>query len=142
MPWARSSAGPLRVLWVATLLLAFVYAHVVSADGVAAHLGPRVIAPAATADHRHAVDETSVDDALVHGKPTEHPDGGHGPSHPAQDCVPGPPEHGPALDAPAACGLAVEHLSPVQGLGAIVVADAASAELLPASATRATVLRI
>lgn len=142
MPWTRSSAGPLRVLWVAVLLLAFVYAHVVSADCVAAHLGPKVTAHTAAAEHRHAVDDTAVDDAESHGKPMEHPDGGHGPSHPAQDCVPGPPQQGPALDAPAARALVVEHLSPMQGLGAIVVGDAASAELLPASATRATVLRI
>ncbi|GHB30504.1 hypothetical protein [Streptomyces chryseus] len=38
MSRARSSAGPLRMLWVAIALFAFLYAHGVSTEGVTGHL--------------------------------------------------------------------------------------------------------
>ncbi|MCX4825235.1 hypothetical protein OG883_36335 [Streptomyces sp. NBC_01142] len=130
---ARSSAGPLRVLWVAMTLFAFVYAHGVSIDGVTGHLDANVAAPAAAALHVGAA---------VQDEPVDHHGGGHGPSHPAQECVPGQPQHTPAPDAPSVCALVGEDTSSTQRPALVAFGDVASAKHLPSTSIRATVLQI
>ncbi|MGW3623673.1 hypothetical protein [Streptomyces sp. NPDC000880] len=130
MSRARSSAGPLHVLWVAMTLFAFVYAHGVSAEGVTGHL--HASATAVDAFHGHAVEDA----------PVEHHGGGHGPSHPAHECVPGQPQETPALDAPGACALVEEGTSPAPRPALVAFGEVASAKQLPSTSIRATVLQI
>lgn len=132
MSRARSSAGPLRVLWVAMMLFAFVYAHGVSIEGVTGHLDAGATAPAAAAIHDHVVEDAPVD----------HHGGEHPPSHPAQECVPGQPQQTPALDAPGACALVEEGASPSLRPALVAFGDVASAKQLPSTSIRATVLQI
>jgi hypothetical protein len=132
MSRARPSAGPLRVLWVALTLFAFVYAHGVSTEGVTGHLDASTTAPTTAAIHDHAVEDAPVD---------HHGGGGHGPSHPAQECVPGQPQQTPALDAPSVCALVEQDtLSPRPVL--VPFGDVASAKQLASTSIRATVLQI
>ncbi|NUK13651.1 hypothetical protein HRW18_38095 [Streptomyces lunaelactis] len=132
MSRARSSAGPLRMLWVAMMLFAFVYAHGVSAEGVIGHLDASATVHTAAAIDGHAVEDVPVD----------HHGGGHGPSHPAQECVTGQPQQTPALDAPSACALVEEGISPSGPPAAVAFGDVASAKQLPSTSIRATVLQV
>ncbi|MBT2492854.1 hypothetical protein J7E96_30960 [Streptomyces sp. ISL-96] len=139
MSRARSSAGPLRVLWVAMTLFAFVYAHAVSTEGVTSHLDATATAtataPAAVVLHGHAVEEPPVD----------HHGGGHDPSHLvhlAQECVPGQPQQTPALDAPGLCAVAEQGSSPSPRPVLVAFGDVAAAKQLPSTSIRATVLQI
>lgn len=87
----RTSTGPLRVLWLAALLLSLAYTHGASAESAETH------ATAATAQvHSHAQVEQdpaskAVDDSERHGD--------EGSSHPAEGCVAGQPPQGPDLTA-------------------------------------------
>ncbi|MET9514347.1 hypothetical protein [Streptomyces sp. NPDC002994] len=133
MSRARSSAGQLRVLWVAMTLFAFVYAHGVSAEAVTGHLDASAAAPAVAALHDHAVENAPVD----------HPGGGqHLPSHPAQECVPGQPQQTPALDAPGLCALVEQDPNDLPPSVLVAFGDVASAKQLPSTSIRATVLQI
>ncbi|MFD7446707.1 hypothetical protein [Streptomyces sp. NPDC059909] len=132
MSRARSSAGPLRMLWVAMLLFAFVYAHGVSAEAVTAHLAAgATVSTAASADGR-----------AVEDMPVDHHGGGHGPSPQAEECMPGQPQESPALDAPGACALVDADTSPSVPPAPVAFGDVASAKQLPSSSIRATVLQI
>ncbi|MBT2510513.1 hypothetical protein J7I98_32640 [Streptomyces sp. ISL-98] len=132
MSRARSSAGPLRVLWVALALFAFVYAHGVSTEGVTGHLGVGTPTHAAAAVHGHTVQD----------EPVDHHGGGHGPSHPAEECVPGQPQQTPALDAPGVCALIEEDTAASQLPPLVAFGDVAAAKQLPSTSIRATVLQI
>ncbi|ORT55618.1 hypothetical protein [Streptomyces sp. CB03238] len=130
MPRARSSARPLRMLWVALSLFAFVYAHGVNAEGTAAHLD--LTATAAAPLHDHPDEEP----------PADHHQGHHGPSHAAQECVPGQPQQTPALDAPGACAVSGEGAPAAPRPALVSFGDVASAKHLPSRSMRATVLQI
>lgn len=133
MSRARSSAGPLRMLWVAIALFAFVYAHGVSTEAVAGHLDASAAAPAVVAVHEHAVENA----------PLDHPGGGeHGLSHPAQECVPGQPQQTPALDAPGLCALVEQDSYALPQPVLVAFGDVVSAKQLPSTSIRATVLQI
>lgn len=133
MSRARSSAGPLRMLWVALTLFAFVYAHGVSTEGTTGHLDTSPsVTTAAVALHGHVVQDPPVD----------HHEGEHGPSHPAHECVPGQPQQTPALDAPAVCALAGEGVPPAPRAAPVAFGEVAAAKQLPSTSIRATVLQI
>ncbi|WP_307659849.1 hypothetical protein [Streptomyces sp. V1I1] len=114
------------------MLFAFVYTHGVSAEGVAGHLDASAIVPAVA-----AIDGQAVEDV-----PLDHHGGGHGPSHPDQECVPGQPQQTPALDAPSACALVEEGTSPSGPPAAVAFGDVASAKQLLSTSIRATVLQV
>ncbi|MDQ0948562.1 hypothetical protein QFZ24_002485 [Streptomyces phaeochromogenes] len=99
-PQTRSWAGLLHLFGLATMLFGLVYAHSVSTESVASHVAPAAAtatqggsgqAEAATADAEPVFLETP---SGSHGD-------GHETSHPAQECVPGQPQHGVSLDAPS-----------------------------------------
>lgn len=133
---ARSTAGPLRMLWVALALFAFVYAHGVSAEGTTAHLDPTTVTTTTATPtahlHRHS----------VQNPPGEHHQGHHGPSHMAQECVPGQPQQPPTPGAPHACALSGDGAPTALRPAALAFGDVASAAPPPSPPTRATVLRI
>ncbi|MEV6957094.1 hypothetical protein [Streptomyces sp. NPDC051183] len=95
-------AGPLRVLWLAALLFAFLYTHAAGADSASAHVtGGAVtvphLAPADTSDaHDH--------DAQQHDR-RDDDGGGGGHSHPAEACASGHPQQGCDLPHPTATTL-------------------------------------
>lgn len=130
--WARSSAGPLRLLWVAMTLFAFVYAHGVSMEGVSGHLDASASASVAVETHRTAPGTT----------PLQHHGGEHGPDHVAQECVPGQPQQAPVLDAPVASALLAEAAPLVSRPASCGFGDTASARPLPSATIRATILQI
>lgn len=135
MPRPRSSAGPLRMLWVALTLFAFVYAHGVSAEGTTAHFDPTAVTTTVTRaafPHDHAVQDP----------PAGHHEGDHGPSHAAQECVPGQPQQPPALDAPTARVLSGEGACTALSPAPEPFGDVASAKQSPGASIRATVLQI
>ncbi|WP_073756181.1 hypothetical protein [Streptomyces sp. CB03234] len=129
MPRARSSA---RMLWVALTLFAFVYAHGASAEGTAAHLDLTATVTAAASLHDHTDEEP----------PADHHQGDHGPSHAAQECVPGQPQQTPALDAPGACAVSGAGAPAAPRTALVSYGDVASAKHLPSRSMRATVLQI
>lgn len=128
MQRARSSAGPLRLVWVAITLFAFVYAHGVSMEGISGHVDRAAVSASAGNDRQAA-----------HQEPMDHHGGRHS-SHAAQECVPGQPEQTPVPAAPSACAL-IEQGTPDPGRSGDF-GDAASARPLPSTAIRATVLQI
>ncbi|MFH9745155.1 hypothetical protein ACH4MN_11995 [Streptomyces anulatus] len=101
--WTRSkSAGPLRLLWLATVLFSLLYAHGLSGESAAGHVTS--VLPTSTA-------------ALTHGAPTGHgeagpaagsagqgaaPDGhgNHETAHGVEECASGQPQNGADLPAP------------------------------------------
>ncbi|MEV3987339.1 hypothetical protein AB0J57_00355 [Streptomyces sp. NPDC049837] len=137
MSRARSSAGPLRMLWVALTLFAFVYAHGVSAEGTTAHLDPTAVTTTTT-----VTPAESLHDHTAQDPPAGHHEGDHGPSHAAQECVPGQPQQPPALDAPTACVLSGEGAPTALSPAPVPFGDVASARQSPGASIRATVLQI
>ncbi|MCJ1676348.1 hypothetical protein MTF65_03060 [Streptomyces sp. APSN-46.1] len=131
----RSSAGSLRVLWVAMLLFTFLYTHGASTEAVTGHINATAAAPVAVAvAHAHAADDAPLDH--------RHHGGGHGTSHPAEQCVPGQPQQSPTVDAPEVCALVHERTSTV-ALTSVGFRDAAPVgSSLSAASARATVLQI
>ncbi|MFE2166966.1 hypothetical protein ACFXB3_18150 [Streptomyces sp. NPDC059447] len=86
-PRTRRPAGPLRLLWLATLLFAFLYTHAAGADTASAH----VTGGAVTAAEAY------------YGEPAPdggEEDGGHGHGHPAEACASGHPPQGVDLPEP------------------------------------------
>ncbi|UYQ60627.1 hypothetical protein [Streptomyces peucetius] len=130
---ARSSAGPLRLVWVALTLFAFLYAHGVSMEGVSGHLDSTATLSAAAETHRTAAPGVP---------PMQHHGGEHGPDHVVQECVPGQPQQTPVLDAPMASALVAEAAPLVSRPAACGFGDAASARPLPSATIRATILQI
>ncbi|MDJ0465878.1 hypothetical protein [Streptomyces sp. H27-C3] len=101
----RHPAGPLRLLWLAALLLAFLYTHAAGADSATAHVtGGAVevphLAPADTGEVPHHDGQ----------RPERHDnagDGGGGHSHPAEACASGHPQQGSDLPGPHLAAVAV-----------------------------------
>ncbi|MBT2440534.1 hypothetical protein J7E93_10500 [Streptomyces sp. ISL-36] len=99
-PRARINAGPLRLLWLAALLLGFLYTHAAGAESASAHITSVPAAQTAVAspepdEHRH--------DGVV-GREGGHGHGGH--SHPAEVC-----DTTPTQDS----GLPTPRLTPLAG---------------------------
>ncbi|MGW7357132.1 hypothetical protein ACWGI0_10935 [Streptomyces sp. NPDC054802] len=124
---ARSSAGPLRLLWVAMALFAFVYTHGVSMEGVSGHLDT-------TAGAVGAASPASA--------PGHYPGGEHRSDHVVQECVPGQPQQAPVLGAPVASALVPEAAPLVSRPASCGFGDTASARPLPRTTIRATILQI
>ncbi|WP_267241624.1 hypothetical protein [Streptomyces sp. PR69] len=139
MPQTRPSAGAPRLLWTAIALFAFLYAHGVSADAAVDHLaaGPAVAAASA---HGHTSQSTPPD----RRGPADRHDEGHGHSHAAEECVPGQPQQGPALDAPSACALPCGQSAAAARPAVACSGDVASAagQSPPRMSLKATVLQI
>ncbi|WP_329125032.1 hypothetical protein [Streptomyces sp. NBC_01353] len=91
----RQPAGPLRLLWVAAVLFAFLYTHVAGADSASAH----VTGGTATVPHLAPADAEGSDrrDELRHDR---HDDNGSDHSHPAEACASGYPQQVTALPGP------------------------------------------
>lgn len=93
-PRTRRSAGPLRLLWLATLLFALLYTHAAGADSASAHVTGGAISVAYAESAEGA-------DPGHHGERA--PDGGEGDSghsHPAEACASGHPQQGLDLPGP------------------------------------------
>ncbi|MGY5080926.1 hypothetical protein ACWIGX_28180 [Streptomyces nigrescens] len=133
-------AGPLRVLWLAALLLGLLYTHGVSTESAAGHTSPMSVsaaAPASSGDAGHGVPaQHAVEDAV----PDEH-DGDHEAEHPAQDCLSSQPEHGADLPVPCLAPLdAVQLPEPHTAVGMAKSARAVSAS--PPLTGTSAILRI
>lgn len=98
----RRPAGPLRLLWLAALLFAFLYTHAAGADSATAHVTgdaaavPHLAAGAGDLSHHEAQ------------RPDHHDgdaDGGH--SHPAEACATAHPQQGHDLPGPHLTAVAV-----------------------------------
>nr|WSW47142.1 hypothetical protein OG296_30810 [Streptomyces sp. NBC_01001] len=83
---ARRPAGPLRLMWLAALLFAFLYTHAAGADSASAHVTGGAVAVSYP-------DYAEPDGA-------DHRDEGNGHSHPAETCASGHPQQGSELPAP------------------------------------------
>ncbi|MGW7134148.1 hypothetical protein ACWGIA_38235 [Streptomyces bobili] len=108
----RHRAGPLRLLWLAALLLAFLYTHAAGADSASAHVtGGTVTVPhLASADTKGA----QHDEAQQHDRRDD--DGADGHSHPAEACTAGQPQQ--------SCDLPGPHLTAIAGWTAACAATA------------------
>lgn len=139
MSRVRSTAGPLRVFWVAMVLFGLVYAHGASAEGVVGHLVASAAAPTAAVapSLAHEVHEAHEEAASAH-----HGGGHGGASHAAEECLPGKPQQGPGLGAPCASPLEGERASATQPFGAGTRADTAWAAPALRAPTGSAVLRI
>ncbi|MDK9494437.1 hypothetical protein QEZ40_000310 [Streptomyces katrae] len=95
----RRPAGPLHVLWLAALLIAFLYTHAAGADSVSAHVtGGAVAVPHLTAAESEGAPGLAI----------ERPDGAGDDSdhwHPAEACASGQPQQSRDLPVP--------HLAPL-----------------------------
>lgn len=103
MAWCRPSRWPPRVLWVAALLLGLVYAHGVSAEGVAGHLAFGAVEQSATVSQGDTgTASAAVEKASGGGveAPGDHRNGDHDSSHPAHECLVGQPQYGSVGAAP------------------------------------------
>ncbi|MFF1497754.1 hypothetical protein [Streptomyces sp. NPDC058304] len=90
----RRTAGPLQLLWLTALLLAFLYTHAAGADSASAH----VTGGAVTIPH---LTPAGTDSAEHHdGSRHEPRDNGGAHSHPAQECASGHPKQGCDLPGP------------------------------------------
>lgn len=108
------------------MLFGLVYAHSVSPEGIAGHVAPT----AATATHGGSGQAgTTTEDAeqVFLETPSGSHGGGHDTSHPAQECVPAPPQHGVSLDAPCASPLGREFSASEATLGQPAPAGSKSA---------------
>ncbi|MFD7256187.1 hypothetical protein [Streptomyces sp. NPDC059874] len=93
-PRTRRSAGPLRLLWLAALLFAFLYTHAAGADSASAHVTGGAVPPAYAASAEGA-------DPGHHGeREAGGGEDGGGHSHPAEACASGHPQQGVDLPAP------------------------------------------
>ncbi|WP_405786584.1 hypothetical protein OG753_40215 [Streptomyces sp. NBC_00029] len=102
----RHQAGPLRLLWLAALLFAFLYTHAAGADSASAHVtGGAVAVP-------HLA--SAGDDGVSHHddqRPDRQDDAGDGHPHPAEACASGHPQQGCDLPGPHPTAVAVESSS-------------------------------
>lgn len=123
-PRFRLSAGSRRLLLVAMLLFGLMYAHGVSAEGVAGHVtSASTSASAAAGTHGSSGEsETAVQGPhAVPAETAEHHDDEHDSSHATtQECVPGQPQQGPEMEAPCVSAWPVEAAVSDQSLGAPV----------------------
>ncbi|MFD5325185.1 hypothetical protein [Streptomyces sp. NPDC127092] len=88
---SRPTAGPLRLLWLAALLFAFLYTHAAGADSASAHVTGGAAVP--------QLASTSSGDAH-HGGTPDRRDDGQGHSHAAEECASPHPQHGCELPGP------------------------------------------
>lgn len=98
-----ASAGPLRLLWLAALLLGLLYTHGLSGESVAAHAAANSVAHDAAPVNADASGLTAeAPDA--HSDDRHQPGSGHhGESdHAEQDCLTVKPQHNADLSAPCA----------------------------------------
>ncbi|WKX69127.1 hypothetical protein [Streptomyces sp. XD-27] len=114
-----TSAGPVRALWLAALLLGLLYTHGLSGESVAGHMtaGSSVTAaaPVHTAHARADGGGTAVAAAADHAEPRlgpGHHDHGE-PGHAELDCLSGKPQHGIDLPTPCAAPPAAVPSAPV-----------------------------
>jgi hypothetical protein len=120
MVWARSSAGPLRVLWLAALLFGVLAMHGASAESATSHLSISGVILATGPIQDHADEESAGDIAaytVLEAEASDHHDGGHEPSHPAQECVSGQPQQGAGLSVPCPARLDWEPPCRAHGAG-------------------------
>jgi hypothetical protein len=134
---------PLRLVWVATLLLALVYMHGVSAESVMAHAAPGSVIPmdCPGQDESYGSHESSAETGSADADRHDAPDD-HDPSHPAQECASGQPQQGPGLAAPLPLTTASGRASIAQPLPGAVLAGAEWAEPASRASTESTILRI
>ncbi|MCX5381537.1 hypothetical protein [Streptomyces sp. NBC_00091] len=95
-PRTRRAAGPLRLLWLAALLFAFLYTHAAGADSASAH----VSGGAVTVTYFESASESADGGGPPHHgerAPGGLEDGG-GHAHPAEACASGHPQQG--VDVP------------------------------------------
>lgn len=102
---ARSSAGLLRLLWLAALVLTVLLAHGVSTETTEGHVTAGVAASAhvsAGIHEGHSNGEADSDDVPYVPFEATVPGGSHddASSHPGQACVAGQPQQGPDMAAP------------------------------------------
>ncbi|UQA91067.1 hypothetical protein [Streptomyces halobius] len=103
---ARSSAGPLRLLWLAALLLGVLFTHGVSVESAEGHTTAGITAPvyAAAVNHEGQTGEAGHGDDVAYTSPAlvaaDDRHDGEGSSHPAEECLSGQPHQGPDLAAP------------------------------------------
>ncbi|MCQ6552253.1 hypothetical protein NPS70_03420 [Streptomyces sp. C10-9-1] len=127
---SRPTAGALRPLWLAAVLLAFLCAH-----GMGVPDGGRYPVPE---------DRTVAGGAAagpVHGAPAEERDG-HGPAHDAPDCVPVQPSPAPAPHVPGGCLPAYGEVLPGPAADAAAGGAAVVAPKPPGTVMKGVVLRI
>ncbi|MFE9637129.1 hypothetical protein [Streptomyces sp. NPDC006463] len=98
MPRTRTSAGPLRLLWLAALMFGFLYTHAAGADSATAHVTGIPASATQTVADRAPGDDHRHDGDLGHDE------GGH--SHPAEACDSAHPPTGSSLNAPRLVPLA------------------------------------
>ncbi|NBE50127.1 hypothetical protein [Streptomyces boluensis] len=97
-------AGPVRVFWLATLILGLLYTHGVSAESAAHHAAPGLSTT--------AMASTAPDDHTL--APAGHEDGSA--EHAAEDCLSGQPQQGVDLPEPCSTALVTPRLTPVRFL--------------------------
>lgn len=103
---ARSSAGPLRLLWLAALLLSVAFTHGVHAESAEGHAMPGATASAHVSigmEKGHTGGAGHTDDDAYPSPDVAAADDRHdgdGSSHPAQTCMSGQPQQGMNLAAP------------------------------------------
>lgn len=108
---ARTSAGPLGLLWLAALLLSILFTHGVSPGGAEGHLTAVVTTPAyasAGSHQGHTSGAAHSDDVAypsLQSMVAEDRHDGDGSSHSAQQCVSGQPQQGPDMAAPCLAAL-------------------------------------
>ncbi|MEU6883101.1 hypothetical protein [Streptomyces sp. NPDC046712] len=90
----RRPAGPLRLLWLAALLFAFLYTHAAGAENTSAH----VTGGAVTVPHAAPADAGGGADQRDDPRHDRHDGNGHG--HPAEVCASGHPQQTADLPGP------------------------------------------
>ncbi|WP_431046041.1 DUF6153 family protein [Streptomyces sp. P1-3] len=140
----RTSAGPVRVVWLAALLLGLLYTHGLSGESVAGHMaaGSSVTAASTHTARTHAeVGGTAVAAVADHPEPRlgpghhDHEESGHA----APDCLSGKPQHGIDLPMPCAAPPAAVPSAPAHH-GAVM--RRGPAETPPPPARDSAILRI
>ncbi|MET8681945.1 DUF6153 family protein [Streptomyces sp. NPDC004647] len=141
---ARSRrAGPLHVLWLATLLLGLLYTHGMSAEGAAGHISaaaPAAVQTVSDDGHEDGGHRETADPSVEGPAPGGH-NGGHDSSaHPPQDCLSGQPEHG--MELPAPCPAPLDAVQTLHAHPAAVTSPIDIASAPPPLRGSSTVLRI
>ncbi len=96
----RRPAGPLRLLWLAALVFAFLYTHAAGAESASAHVtGGAVAVP-------HPALAEPDGDRPDHDETPDGRDGDRGHSHPAEACATGQAQQGCDLPGPPLVPLA------------------------------------
>lgn len=138
----RASRGPLHLLWLALLLVGLVYTHGVSTESASHHLANGGSVSVAASGHvpAHPADSPLGMGHFLHGSDEEHDS--EGSSHPGEECMPGQPQQGAALQVPCSSVLN-DSAAGGQPTGPSVVANSQVRSLPSPGAARTTgVLRI